>query len=134
MENQNALNSVKFLFAKPYSEGHYLYSLDDLESLSIIDKDSLRELLIKLECRDFIKMNELLDRNFPLFFDAKQKKLMEFQSSNPITKKDISDNLMSQMKENYNSKTQSKYEMFFGKDSDFYKQNFNEDLFKKLNH
>ena len=66
-------NSVEFLFAKPYYQGYYMYSLDNLESMSVIDKDSLRQLLVQLKCYDFMRTNYLLDRNLPIFFNAKEK-------------------------------------------------------------
>ena len=71
-------NSVEFLFAKPCYQGHYMYALDDLESMSIIDKDSLKQLLIQLKCYDFVRTNYLLDRNLPIFFNAKEKRIEEF--------------------------------------------------------
>ena len=72
------LNSVEFLFAKPCFQGHYMYAMDDLDSMSVIDKDSLKNLLVQLKCYDFVKTNYLLDRNLPLFFNAKEKKIEEF--------------------------------------------------------
>ena len=57
--NIDGFNSVNFLFAKPAYQGHYYFALDDINSMQIIDKDSLRKLLVKLRCGDFIKTNYL---------------------------------------------------------------------------
>ena len=50
-------NSVEFLFAKPYYQGHYMYALDNLESMSVIDKDSLRQLLVQLKKQNLLMHN-----------------------------------------------------------------------------
>lgn len=127
-ENVNTFNSVNFLFAKPAYQGHYYYSLDDINSMQIIDKDSLRKLLVKLQCGDFIKTNYLLDRNFPFFYDVKKKELLEFQETNSdITREDLTNYIHEELSMNSNIENQkSPYEKFFGKDSDFYKKNFYE--------
>lgn len=127
-ENVNTFNSVNFLFAKPAYQGHYYYSLDDINSMQIIDKDSLRKLLVKLQCGDFIKTNYLLDRNFPFFYDVKKKELLEFQETNSdITREDLTNYIHEELSINSNIENQkSPYEKFFGKDSDFYKKNFYE--------
>ena len=136
-ENVNTFNSVNFLFAKPAYQGHYYYSLDDINSMQIIDKDSLRKLLVKLQCGDFIKTNYLLDRNFPFFYDVKKKELLEFQETNSdITREDLTNYIHEELSMNSNIENQkSPYEKFFGKDSDFYKKNFYEmenNLWQKL--
>lgn len=127
-ENVNTFNSVNFLFAKPAYQGHYYYSLDDINSMQIIDKDSLKKLLVKLQCGDFIKTNYLLDRNFPFFYDVKKKELLEFQETNSdITREDLTNYIHEELSMNSNIENQkSPYEKFFGKDSDFYKKNFYE--------
>ena len=76
-QSNELFNSVEFLFAKPCYQGHYMYALDNLESMSVIDKDSLRQLLIQLKCYDFVRTNYLLDRNLPIFFNAKEKRIEE---------------------------------------------------------
>lgn len=130
MENEklncDVFNSVKFLFAKPSHQGHYVYAIDDVKNLQIIDKDSLRNLLIKLKCGDFIKINYLLDRNFPFFYYTKTKELLEFQETNSeITKKDLTNFIHEELKINMNQQTnQTNYEIFFGENSNFYKNNF----------
>ena len=127
-ENVNTFNSINFLFAKPAYQGHYYYSLDDINSMQIIDKDSLRKLLVKLQCGDFIKTNYLLDRNFPFFYDVKKKELLEFQETNSdITREDLTNYIHEELSMNSNIEDKkSPYEKFFGKDSDFYKKNFYE--------
>ena len=122
------LNSVEFLFAKPCFQGHYMYAMDDLDSMSVIDKDSLKNLLVQLKCYDFVKTNYLLDRNLPLFFNAKEKKIEEFQDINELDEKTLKKMLHDEL--NLNSKPQEKsiYEKFFGKDSEFYKNKFEEML------
>ena len=112
MENNEMINSVKFLFAKPYYQGIYLYSMDDLDNMIPIDKNELKELLIKLKCLDFIKINYLLDRNFPLFFDIKNKKIREFKKINDINESDIRNSLIEQMKETTVLNEESNYEKF----------------------
>lgn len=131
MENNEMINSVKFLFAKPYYQGIYLYSMDDLDNMIPIDKNELKELLIKLKCLDFIKINYLLERNFPLFFDIKNKKIREFKKINDINESDIRNSLIEQMKETTVLNEESNYEKFFGTDSEFYKFNFSEEMFNK---
>lgn len=130
----NAFNSVNFLFAKPVYEGHYCYAIDDVNDMQIIDKDSLKNLLIKLGCGDFIKINFLFSRNFPFFFDVKKKKLLEFQETNSdITKKDLNDFFIKELNANsFKKNDKSSYEIFFGKDSNFYKQNFYKIMENKL--
>ena len=121
--NIEIFNSVNYLFAKPYYQGHYYYALDNLETMSVIDKDSLKELLLKLGCGNFIKLIHLMDRNLPFFYDVKKKQLMEFQETNSdITKEDLKNFIVEELKESINeNNNKSPYETFFGKDSDFYK-------------
>lgn len=105
-----------------------MYAMDDLDSMSVIDKDSLKNLLVQLKCYDFVKTNYLLDRNLPLFFNAKEKKIEEFQDINELDEKTLKKMLHDEL--NLNSKLQEKsiYEKFFGKDSEFYKNKFEEML------
>ena len=126
--NIDAFNSVNYLFAKPYYEGHYYYALDDLNSMMMIDKDSLRHLLVKLGCGDFINTNYLLDRNLPFFYDVKKKQLKKFKTTNSnVTREDLADYIQNELKISFDEKEiKTPYEKFFGKDSDFYKNNFYE--------
>lgn len=121
-------NSVEFLFAKPYYQGHYMYALDNLESMSVIDKDSLRQLLVQLKCYDFIRTNYLLDRNLPIFFNAKEKKIEEFEDIGELTKEDIQKMICNELVINAVPQQKSNYERFFGKDSKLYQQNFNGEM------
>jgi len=122
--NIETFNSVNFLFAKPAYQGHYYFSLDDINQMQIIDKDSLRKLLVKLRCGDFIKTNYLLDRNFPFFYDVKKKELLEFQeTNNDVSREDINKYIREELKINGTQEQQTPYERFFGKDSNFYKNN-----------
>ena len=129
MENENlnidTFNSVNFLFARPAYEGYYYYALDDIHNMQIIDKTSLRHLLVKLQCGDFAKTNYLLDRNFPFFYDVKKKELLEFQETNSeITREDLTNYIHEELSIKSNIEHQkSSYERFFGKDSNFYKNN-----------
>ena len=127
--SQNELfNSVEFLFAKPCFQGHYMYAMDDLDSMSVIDKDSLKNLLVQLKCYDFIKTNYLLDRNLPLFFNAKEKRFEDFQDINELDEKTLKKMLHEELNSNSKPQERTVYERFFGKDSDFYKNNFEEML------
>lgn len=121
--NIEIFNSVNYLFAKPYYQGYYYYTLDNLETMSVIDKDSLKELLLKLGCGNFIKLIHLMDRNLPFFYDVKKKELLEFQETNSdITREDLKNFIVEELKESaYKDNIKSPYETFFGKDSDFYK-------------
>ena len=121
-------NSVEFLFAKPCYQGHYMYALDDLESMSIIDKDSLKQLLIQLKCYDFVRMNYLLDRNLPIFFNAKEKRIEEFEDINELDSATIKKMIHEELAVNAIPQQKSNYERFFGKDSKLYQQNFNEEM------
>lgn len=126
-ENINAFNSVNFLFAKPYYEGHYYYAIDDINNMSVIDKDSLKKLVLKLGCGNFLKLNYITDRNFPFFYDAKKKEIIEFQETNSeITRKDLENYIHEELKINTKKET-SLYERFFGENSNFYKQNFDKE-------
>ena len=121
-------NSVEFLFAKPCYQGHYIYALDDLESMSVIDKDSLRQLLIQLKCYDFVRINYLLDRNLPIFFNAKEKRIEEFEDINELDSATIKKMIHEELAVNAIPQQKSNYERFFGKDSKLYQQNFNEEM------
>lgn len=121
-------NSVEFLFAKPCYQGHYMYALDNLESMSVIDKDSLRQLLVQLKCCDFMRTNYLLDRNLPIFFNAKEKRIEEFEDIGELTKEDIQKMIHEELTINAIPQQKSNYERFFGKDSKLYQQNFNEEM------
>ena len=121
-------NSVEFLCAKPCYQGHYMYALDDLESMSIIDKDSLKQLLIQLKCYDFVRTNYLLDRNLPIFFNAKEKRIEEFEDINELDSATIKKMIHEELAVNAIPQQKSNYERFFGKDSKLYKQNFNEEM------
>ena len=127
-KDDNLLKSVKFLFGKPSHQGYYFYCLDDLNSMQIIDKESLKELLLKLGCLDFIMISYYLDRNLPLFYDCKEKKLKQFADSS-LSKDDISEMIYDEIKEQANPiQNKSAYDYCFGKDSDFYKLDFAERL------
>ena len=121
-------NSVEFLFAKPCYQGHYMYALDNLESMSVIDKDSLRQLLIQLKCCDFVRTNYLLDRNLPIFFNAKEKRIEEFEDINELDSATIKKMIHEELAVNAIPQQKSNYERFFGKDSKLYQQNFEEML------
>lgn len=130
MENTNidAFNSVNFLFGKPAYEGHYYYALDDVKNLSIIDKDSLRGLLTKLGCADFIRINYLLDRNLPLFYRVKEKVIDEFELIDSISKEEVNNYIKNELSQRLmQNENPNNYDRFFGKNSNFYKQNFNEE-------
>lgn len=121
-------NSVEFLFAKPCYQGYYMYALDNLESMSVIDKDSLRQLLIRLKCYDFVRTNYLLDRNLPIFFNAKEKRIEEFEDINELDSATIKKMIHEELAVNAIPQQKSNYERFFGKDSKLYQQNFNEEM------
>ena len=121
-------NSVEFLFAKPCYQGYYMYALDNLESMSVIDKDSLRQLLIQLKCYDFVRTNYLLDRNLPIFFNAKEKRIEEFEDINELDSATIKKMIHEELAVNAIQQQKSNYERFFGKDSKLYQQNFNEEM------
>lgn len=121
----DAFNSVNYLFARPAYQGHYYYAIDDINTNQIIDKDSLRQLLVRLQCRNFIRLNYLMDRNFPFFYDVKNKELQEFEETNSdITREDLRNYIHEELNVNMNQQNnQSNYERFFGNNSDFYKNN-----------
>ena len=127
-QSNELFNSVEFLFAKPCYQGHYMYALDDLESMSVIDKDSLRQLLIQLKCYDFVRTNYLLDRNLPIFFNAKEKRIEEFEDINELDSATIKKMIHEELAINAIPQQKSNYERFFGKDSKLYQQNFNEEM------
>ena len=119
-------NSVEFLFAKPCYQGHYMYALDNLESMSVIDQNSLRHLLVQLKCYDFMRTNYLLDRNLPIFFNAKEKRIEEFEDIGELDPLTIKKMIHEELTINAIPQQKSNYERFFGKDSKLYQQNFNE--------
>ena len=105
-----------------------MYALDNLESMSVIDKDSLRQLLIQLKCYDFVRTNYLLDRNLPIFFNAKEKRIEEFEDINELDSATIKKMIHEELAVNAIPQQKSNYERFFGKDSKLYQQNFNEEM------
>ena len=127
-QSNELFNSVEFLFAKPCYQGYYMYALDNLESMSVIDKDSLRQLLIQLKCYDFVRTNYLLDRNLPIFFNAKEKRIEEFEDINELDSATIKKMIHEELAVNAIPQQKSNYERFFGKDSKLYQQNFNEEM------
>ena len=127
-QSNELFNSVEFLFAKPCYQGHYMYALDNLESMSVIDKDSLRQLLIQLKCYDFVRTNYLLNRNLPIFFNAKEKRIEEFEDINELDSATIKKMIHEELAVNAIPQQKSNYERFFGKDSKLYQQNFNEEM------
>lgn len=127
-QSNELFNSVEFLFAKPYYQGHYMYALDNLESMSVIDKDSLRQLLVQLKCYDFMRTNYLLDRNLPIFFNAKEKRIEEFEDVGELDSATIKKIIHEELAINAIPQQKSNYERFFGKDSKLYQQNFNEEM------
>ena len=128
LQNEQLFNSVEFLFAKPCYQGHYIYALDNLDSMSVIDKDSLRHLLVQLKCYDFVKTNYLLDRNLPIFFNAKEKRIEEFEDIGELDSATIKKMIHEELMINAVPQEKSNYERFFGQDSKFYTQNFNEEM------
>lgn len=127
-QSNELFNSVEFLFAKPCYQGHYMYALDNLESMSVIDKDSLRRLLVQLKCYDFMRTNYLLDRNLPIFFNAKEKRIEEFEDIGELDPLTIKKMIHNELTMNAIPQQKSNYERFFGKDSKLYQQNFNEEM------
>ena len=105
-----------------------MYALDDLESMSVIDKDSLKQLLIQLKCYDFVRTNYLLNRNLPIFFNAKEKRIEEFEDINELDSATIKKMIHEELAINAIPQQKSNYERFFGKDSKLYQQNFNEEM------
>ena len=128
LQNEQLFNSVEFLFAKPCYQGHYMYALDNLDSMSVIDKDSLRHLLVQLKCYDFVKTNYLLDRNLPIFFNAKEKRIEEFEDIGELDSATIKKMIHEELMINAVPQEKSNYERFFGQNSKFYTQNFNEEM------
>lgn len=127
-QSNELFNSVEFLFAKPCYQGHYMYALDNLESMSVIDKDSLRQLLVQLKCYDFMRTNYLLDRNLPIFFNAKEKRIDEFEDIGELDPLTVKKMIHEELAINAIPQQKSNYERFFGKDSKLYQQNFNEEM------
>lgn len=105
-----------------------MYALDNLESMSVIDKNSLRQLLVQLKCYDFIRTNYLLDRNLPIFFNAKEKRIEEFEDIGELDSATIKKMIHEELTINAIPQQKSNYERFFGKDSKLYQQNFNEEM------
>ena len=128
LQNEQLFNYVEFLFAKPCYQGHYMYALDNLDSMSVIDKDSLRHLLVQLKCYDFVKTNYLLDRNLPIFFNAKEKRIEEFEDIGELYSATIKKMIHEELMINAVPQEKSNYERFFGQNSKFYTQNFNEEM------
>ena len=105
-----------------------MYALDNLDSMSVIDKDSLRHLLVQLKCYDFVKTNYLLDRNLPIFFNAKEKRIEEFEDIGELDSATIKKMIHEELMINAVPQEKSNYERFFGQNSKFYTQNFNEEM------
>lgn len=116
--NNEFFKSAKFLFAKPIHEGYYLYAIDDLTNLMMIDKSSLKQILHKLQCYNFIKINYIMDRNLPLFFDCKTKELKDMINET-IEDSNIKEIILEELKNQDYEITN--YERFFGEESGFFR-------------
>ena len=83
---------------------------------------------LQLQCYDFMRTNYLLDRNLPIFFNAKQKRIEEFEDIGELDPLTIKKMIHEELAINAIPQQKSNYERFFGKDSKLYQQNFNEEM------
>ena len=127
--NKDIFKSIRFLFATPLYEGYYNYCLDDFDTMNLIDKTGLKELLVKIGCRDFIQTNYYIDRNYPIYFDVKTKKYRKFETPT-VTKEDV-EKLIKEELITENRKEKSPYEIFFGKDSRFFEKDIYSERLKE---
>lgn len=116
----NSYESIEFIFAKPYSEGYYIYSVNSLDKSTLIPKDKLKTLLHdSLKCTDIKTSEFVFSRNMPFFYDNTTKKIREFQYINDApTKKDINQKFIKEMNDIVREKnvapTQKRYNDLFG--------------------
>lgn len=100
----NSYDNINYIFAKPYKEYYYMYSINSIENLTVISKDDLRILIFqKLGCTDVNKLMFLLERNQSFIFDYKSKQIKKFKDISPdLTKKDLDKKFIQELHQNSN--------------------------------
>lgn len=116
------LNTIQYIYAKPYIEHYYLYGVNSTSKMSLIPKDALRELISdKLKCIDLKTENIVFSKNMPFLFDNSTKKIRQFQYVNDVpSKKEIEHKIFSEMEKStlhYSSPLQNRYEDLFKNNS-----------------
>lgn len=116
----NSYESIEFIFAKPYSEGYYTYSVNSLDKSTLIPKDKLKTLIHdSLKCTDIKTSEFVFDRNMPFFYDNTTKKIRQFQYVNDmLSKKDIQQKFIDEMNDIVREKkvapARKRYNSLFG--------------------
>ena len=120
--NELDISSIKFIFAKPYSIGYWLYSINNIESLVIIPKENLIEIIekkLKFRSED---LEYVFTRSLPFIYDNENRVVKRFSiTNNAPTKKELASNLKKEMtesatlfyKNNNNYSNNSRYNSFF---------------------
>ncbi len=98
--NDLDVSSIKFIFAKPYSIGYWLYSINSVDSLAIVPKDSLIEIIErKLNFRSE-DLEYVLSRSLPFIFDNDNRIIKRFSITNATpTKEELSNQMKKEMSE-----------------------------------
>lgn len=120
MNTNHDISSIQFIFAKPHSEGYYLYGTNSVEELRLIPKNQLKSLLVQtLKCPDIEKLDYLLDRAFPFIYDTITGQIKQFQYVNDVpTKEDVAQTLRNDLESQlrasmYTPSIQNKYNILF---------------------
>jgi hypothetical protein len=117
------LDTIQFVYAKPYIEHYFLYGVNSVKNLTIIPKDQLRDLISdKLKCIDLENMDIVFSRNLPFLYNNTTKKIRMFRFVNECpSKEEVEQNLFIEMKTKSSPKMQSPlrrtYENIFTKGS-----------------
>lgn len=120
-------SSITFIFAKPYMQGFYMYGINSLDSLTLIKKEELIELVEdKLQCKNYDDLYYVMSRNLPFLYDNSEKILKKFIITNPTpTKDDINEIITKDFKEKSTppkvNGVQSIYNNLFGSNSTFFR-------------
>lgn len=82
------LASINYIFAKPYKQGYYTYSINNVENFSLIPKEELFNLILKIGYIDKEEqLQYFLDRYLPFLFFSETKEVKGFKLTNEAPSK-----------------------------------------------
>lgn len=89
------LASINYIFAKPYKQGYYTYSINNVENFILIPKDELFNLISKIGYIDQEgRLQYFLDRYLPFLFFSETKEIKGFRLTNETPSKRGIDQLL----------------------------------------
>lgn len=104
-ENTKDCSTIEFIFAKPYSEHTYLYSVNSTDTFMFIDKEVLNTLIFeKLGCRDYEKAEFVLRRNLPFLYDNRSKHIRKFKDISDTDESYFINQIIGEMKDSISEK------------------------------